>query len=127
MLNSQKIGIVLDDHPRMMMINTLVSQNLPSILEEGFGRLESDEEAQPFDGEIVLDEPVSSTESGTVIIDNENRGFEIQSVAKEGYLKKLINFSREDEDDYIGIRFWNIPKRWRATASKVQIWDTGVS
>ncbi|MEA1997196.1 MAG: hypothetical protein U9N45_06130, partial [Gemmatimonadota bacterium] len=113
----KEIGMVLDEEPRMMMINTIISQNLPSLQENRFGDVELEELALPFEGERDLDGPLGLDEPGTVIVDNEDPGFEVLSAASEGYLKKYFDFSKEDEDEYAGIQFWNMPRRWTATTN----------
>ncbi|HUU27135.1 MAG TPA: hypothetical protein VM123_04915 [archaeon] len=112
---NKEIAILLDDSPRAMTINTFVSQNLPSVIQRDFGELKPNKDAKPFEGERVLDQPATMAEPGTVIVDNEDPGFQIHSLASEGYLKKLMDRSNGNEDEYIGIQFWDLPRRWRAT------------
>jgi len=112
---TKKIGIILDNQPIGMTINTLISQNLPSALERNFRRIELNEEAEPFEEEIILDSPISLAEPGAVIVDNEDPGFFVHSFKSEGYLKKLLDTS--DENEYIQINFRDLPKSWKAVIS----------
>ena len=112
---SKEIGLLLDEEPRAMRINTFVSQNLPTNLEMRFDDVEPNEDVKPFEGERLLDQPPVLEEPGTIIVDNEDPGFEVHSFESESYLKKLLNLSNGDEDEYIGVRFWRMPTRWRMT------------
>ncbi|MBT4483480.1 MAG: hypothetical protein HOC71_07365 [Candidatus Latescibacteria bacterium] len=113
---TKEIGIVLEERPSAVTVNTLISQNIPSIVENRFGEVESDENAEPFDGERILDETLLTIEPGNIIVDNEDRGFETQTVSTDSYVKRLVNRNIV-EDEYIGLRFWNMPRKWKATTS----------
>jgi len=112
---SKEIGIVLDDKPRAVRINTFVSRNLPTFQEIRFDEVEPNEEAAPFEGERVLEEPPSLEEPGAIVVDNEDPGFSVHSFESESFLKKLLNLSNDDQDEYIGVRWWRMPTRWRMT------------
>jgi len=115
---TKEIGVVIDGNPRAMRINTFISQNIPSILERWFEKKpEIDEDAEPFEDAIISDTPVTLTETGVVIVDNEDPGFAIHSPSSESYIKKKFNLNSDDKDEYIGIRFWNLPRRWRASTN----------
>ncbi|MDZ7319712.1 MAG: hypothetical protein ONB11_11180, partial [candidate division KSB1 bacterium] len=111
---SKEIGIVLDDSPRMMSVNTLISQNLPAVINRSFDELELNEKALPFDGERVLAEPLQIQLPNELIVDNEDPGFESLYSPTKSWLKRLIEVEKEEEK-YIGLVFWNPPSRWRAT------------
>lgn len=111
---AKEIGIVLDDSPRNMSVNTLISQNLPVVINRGFEELELNEKAQPFDGERVLPEPLTLALPNEVIVDNEDPGFQSLYSPSKSWLKRLIEVEKEEEK-YIGLVFWNAPSRWRAT------------
>ncbi|MDW7682473.1 MAG: hypothetical protein SCK70_18045, partial [bacterium] len=67
----KEIGIVLDDEPRMLLINTLVAKNLPNEISYRFDDLELNEKAVAFEGERLVDTPVRLTLPGEIIVDNE--------------------------------------------------------
>ena len=114
---AKQIGIVLDSQPRSINIDTFISQNLPAVLERRFENIERKENVAAFEDERKIDMATTLTEPGSVIIDNEDPGFEIRSNVTEGYLKKFFNSSNSTEDEYVGIHFWNLPKRWKATTT----------
>lgn len=112
----KEVGIVLDGEPRMMIINTLVSKNVPSALSHFFSKIELNEKMTPFEGEHVLE---VSNNSGfeEIIVDNEDEGFELIQPENESPLKKWLNIENETEDQkYVGIRFNRPPSSWKATA-----------
>ena len=111
---SKGIGLVLESQPFMMTVNTMISRNLPSTIMEGFQRLELNEEAEAFDGEIILDKNRNTYGNGTIIVDNEDRGFTLQSAKPETFLQKLFTKSDEDGEEYTSMNFRNLPKKWQA-------------
>ncbi len=115
---TKEIGFVLDDSPRMMMVNTLISKNLPSTINEGpFEEIELKEKATPFDGERILSEPIKLAMPNEIIVDNEDAGFELTDKQSTNWLKKLLKVG-QTEEKYIGIIFWRPPNHWRATTNK---------
>ncbi len=114
---TKEIGIVLDDQPRMMMVNTLISKNLPAVIDSRFDELELNEKATPFEGERVLDEPIKLAAPGESVVDNEDPGFEILYQPTTSFLKKLLQAKKQKEEKYIGLNYWHAPNRWRATTS----------
>lgn len=114
---TKEIGIVLDDQPRMMMVNTLISKNLPAVIDSRFDELELNEKATPFEGERVLDEPIKLVEPGEMVVDDEDPGFEILHQPTTSFLRKLLQPKKEDEEEYIGLNYWHAPSRWRATTA----------
>lgn len=115
--NQQKeIGIVLDSEPRMMAINTMVSQNIPSSLSHFFSKIELNEKMTPFIGERVVEIRPSKNEDFEIIVDNEDKEFELVEPKNESPLKKWLNIEDQvAEQKYSGIRFNRPPRSWRAT------------
>ncbi len=111
---TKELGFVQDDSPRMMMINTLISKNLPASITRPFDELELREKAVPFEGERLLSEPVRLVLPNEIIVDNEDAGFQLLYNPKDNWLKRLLKIEKT-EDKYIGINFWRPPSRWRAT------------
>jgi ABC-type transport system involved in multi-copper enzyme maturation permease subunit len=113
---TKEIGFVLDDSPRMMMVNTLISKNLPSTIAKNFDELELNEKASPFDGERILNEPIKFAMPNEIIVDNEDPGFQLLDKPSRNWLKKLLAVEKT-EDKYIGMNFWHAPNRWRGTTN----------
>jgi len=114
---TKEIGIVLDDQPRLMMINTLISRNLPSVIDRRLDELELHEKAIPFDGERIVDQPIQLIQPGEIVVDNEDPGFEILFRPRTSSIKRLLQSRHQDEEQYIRLNFWRPPRRWRATTS----------
>ncbi|HUU27132.1 MAG TPA: hypothetical protein VM123_04900 [archaeon] len=113
----KEIGIVLDHEPRLMRVNTFISRNLPSVLERRFYAVGPRKDAEPFEGEGVIEHLLTFAEPGSIIVDNEDPGFEIQALESEGYLKKLLKRSNGNEDKYIvGLRYRRLPYQWEEVA-----------
>lgn len=113
----KEVGIVLDAEPRLMAINTLVSQNVPSAISHFFSKIDVNEKMQPFDGE--RSEIISDTNEldFEIIVDNEDKGFELIQPKAESILKTWLEIDNtEEEQKYSGIRFNRPPNTWKATA-----------
>jgi len=112
---SKVVGIVLDVMPRFMTINTMISQNLPSSINEMFEKFELKRNIDPFDGERLLDQPPVFTNANEIIVDNEDPGFQAVNPESQSLLKKLLNITHKEEEKYVGIRYWRPSAKWQAT------------
>jgi len=111
---TKDISFLLDADPRMMMINTLTSQNIPQVITEGFREIQEDLKAVPFDGEIESDVPVSKQIPGEIIVDNEDPQFEITQNSNISLLEKWLIKKGEGEQKYAGMNYWRPPLQWTA-------------
>ena len=41
----------------------------------------------------------------------------VNILCNKGFLKKMLHTANMQEEEYTGIRFWNLPRRWKATTS----------
>lgn len=115
-----QVSLLLDDPPAQMVLDTYVSQNIPSVLNERFMELELDRSKLPSDTDVVL--PFSEEDfrkEGEYIVDNEDAGFEVASETEQNLLRRfLTGLSESDQEDdvpYIGLYFWNPPGSWKPT------------
>jgi len=111
---AKKIGIVLDNQPRAMQINTLYSKNIPgeisfTIEEIKKGSLKD----KPFDGEEILPEIPSFTEPHEIIVDNEDQGFFRSSGSELNPLKKILGVKLTNQETYQTINFFLAPEYWQ--------------
>ncbi|MBN1464250.1 hypothetical protein JXA02_00715 [candidate division KSB1 bacterium] len=116
---AKQIGFVLEDQPRALTINTLVSRNLPS---QEMRRLEDfaeDKNAKPFDGVTLLDEPPKLDVEGEIIVDNEDEGFKIQSTGQRSALKRLFNIQGGEDEEYTTFSPWRAPDNWKKTINSI--------
>jgi len=112
---TRRIGMVLDEKPGAVTINTHVSRNIPSLIEQNFARIERVEDAVPFEGVETVDTPLTLEQPGEIIVDNEDPSFSTRSHVTESYLKRLFDTKDPDTDEYVGMRMWNMPGRWQST------------
>ena len=113
-----KIGIVLDNAPRMMSIHTYLSKNVPSDIR--FPLADFDEAPSSFVagvGKIPLDREIKLIEDKEVVVDNEDEGFSVVNTTGRKTLKEIILSSRADEEEengseYKTLSFWRPAARW---------------
>ncbi|MCU0644391.1 MAG: hypothetical protein MUC94_09015 [bacterium] len=114
---TKEVGIVLDEAPRMISLNTLISMNLPSVISRDFfEELTMNEKAQPFDGERIIADPIKLSLPNEIVVDNEDPGFEVLYKPQQNFLKRLLKI-KENEEKYGGINFWSPPNQWRGTTN----------
>ncbi|MFC1692719.1 hypothetical protein ACFL1R_04355 [Candidatus Latescibacterota bacterium] len=113
---AKEIGIILDNAPRSIQFNTFISKNLPATFDRALPLTEFDEDAEIFEGEKIIAQLPVPTDSGEIIVDNEDPGFKVFSRESDSLLKRMINNKNASiEEEYIGFSFWNPPNSWRAT------------
>lgn len=95
------LGFVLDEKPNTVTINTLISRNIPSVINLSMGTLSKREGGLLFDGERVV-EPEKESPQYEVIIDNEDPGFSSFSPIKPTMLKAFIDSRKDVEQKYYG-------------------------
>lgn len=71
----------------------------------------------PFDGERLLDRPPILVDPNEIIVDNEDPGFRVYNPVSRSPLKKLLRITHEEDEKYVGIRFWRPSRLWRATTN----------
>lgn len=104
-----QLGFLLDSKPSQISVNTLVSQNIPSVVNLTVGQFKPNNKITPFEGERkILDEQL--TDQYQVIVDNEDPGFTTFSPIKDTYLKEYLDSKNPSEKKYYGI--------WRGSFSK---------
>ena len=116
---TMEVGVVLDDQPRMMTINTLISKNIPNSITSMMGTLELNRSAEPFTGQNIIENYTGNQNPDEIIVDNEDPGFETHIEITESFLKKLLNISTESEEKYPGISAWRPPIEWQATTNSL--------
>jgi hypothetical protein len=106
-------GYVLDEKPNTMTINTIISRNIPSVINMSMGTLSKREDGILFNGERVIQGEELSPQY-EVIVDNEDPQFSHFSSIKPTVLKAYIDSRKEVEQKYFGE--WNSSyASWLAT------------
>jgi hypothetical protein len=95
------LGFVLDEKPNTLTINTIISRNIPSVINISMGTLTRREGGLLFEGERVV-EKENDPPHYEVIIDNEDPGFSNFSPIKPTLLKAYIDSRKEGEQKYYG-------------------------
>ena len=115
---AKRIGVVLDGQVRMMSVNTMISNNLPSNISYPFPEIEQRNDLEAFDGIMDAGLVTTMAQEGEIVVDNEDAGF---SIHEEGSSNKLSKWFKIDQIDseykYQGMSFWwGAPLNWTATA-----------
>ena len=94
-------GYLLDEKPNDITINTIISRNIPSVINLSMGTLPRREGGLLFDGERVIEkeEEVNHYE---VIVDNEDPGFSSFSPIEPTMLKAWLDGRDTVEQKYYG-------------------------
>lgn len=115
---TKEIGFVLDFQPSSLEIQTLISRNLPAVIEVDLpteaGALQR---AQPFDGERLLDRPVADAGSGEIIVNNEDPGFSYSEGESASLLRRLLPGRADEDEPYVGMHLWQAVNRWLPTVN----------
>jgi hypothetical protein len=106
-------GFVLDEKPNDITINTIISRNIPSVINLSMGTLSRREGGLLFDGERVIVNPEESNHH-EVIVDNEDPGFSNFSPIKPTILKAWLDGRDTVDQKYHG-NWSRSYARWLAT------------
>jgi hypothetical protein len=114
---TKEVSFLLSADPRMVMINTMTSKNIPQVISEGFRNIEEDIRAVPFEGEVISDTPVQRQLPGEIIVDNEDSQFEINVTRQVSLLEKWLAESTDDVKKYSPMNLWRPPVNWTAVTN----------
>ena len=121
-LTTIEVGVVTDEPPAMMTVDTFVSQNIPVSITVPFMGQRAVREEDPFEGEIA--KPYDRSDffpEDEYIVDNEDAGFEIQSTAKQNWLSRTLQnlFGvKEDTPGFRGMNIFNPPVFWTQSTNQ---------
>jgi hypothetical protein len=111
---AKKIGIVLDAEPRTMLINTLVSKNIPGDIELPFPDvIKSKGVNKEFTGEETLASLPAFSDPSEIVVDNEDQGFHSSKQNMMSPLKKFLKVKINQGNSYMKISDWNTPEYWQ--------------
>ncbi|MBT1700139.1 hypothetical protein KK083_24840 [Fulvivirgaceae bacterium PWU4] len=106
-------GFVLDEKPNDLTVNTIISRNIPSVINLSMGTLSRRDGGLLFDGERVVEKETVSNQY-EVIVDNEDKGFSSFSPIKPTMLKAYLDRQKDSAQKYYGN--WDSSySRWLAT------------
>jgi hypothetical protein len=109
---TKDLSYLLDADPRMVIINTMTSQNIPQTMMEFFRDIQEDPKATPVEGETISDVPVQMSLPNEIIVDNEDPGFSVDNKEDISLLEKWIVKKEENKSKYSGMNYWRPPANW---------------
>lgn len=114
---TKDLSYLLDVDPRMIIINTMTSKNIPQTMMEFFRDIEEDTKAIPLESETVTDIPVQMTLPNEIIVDNEDPEFTFTKSENVSLLEKWIIKEKESTSKYSGMNYWRPPTDWTAVTN----------
>jgi hypothetical protein len=114
---TKEVSYLLDQAPRAMTINTMTSKNIPMEIIRIFRRVEENNRKTPFEGEVVVPDPVDLEMPNETVVDNEDPEFQIIQPESKGFFVRLFQGSGDDEKKYSGFIRWRIPVNWTLTTN----------
>lgn len=115
---SVRLVSVWDNTPVFMNINTMISGNLPMLVNIPLNT-DIRREVRPLsekDEDTVLPEDWSDSVPDEVTVDNEDSLlFTVSQKPVTGLLPKLLDRANDSRFKYAGFRWWNPPLQWTAT------------
>lgn len=117
-----QVGVVTDQPPAVMTVDTFVSQNIPASITVPFMGQRAVREEDPFEGEMSKSYDRSDFfPEDEYIVDNEDPGFEIQSSAQQNWLSRTLQnlFGvKEDTAGFGGMNIFNPPVFWTQSTNQ---------
>jgi ABC-type transport system involved in multi-copper enzyme maturation permease subunit len=114
---TKEIQMVLNDQPRSVIFNTLLSQNIPSSIMRFGLNAEKNEKVAAEEYERESDSPLVFEVAGELIVDNTDEGFTIIDPALDNPLRKLVEQRKKKADtpgsEYVGEGWGPAPSTWR--------------
>lgn len=112
---TKDLSYLLNVDPRIVMLNTLTSKNIPQTLTSFFRDVEEDAKAIPFEGETVSEIPVQLSLPNEVIVDNEDaKYFKITKSENVSLLERWVLSDQSNQSKYSGMNWWRPPTKWTA-------------
>ncbi len=108
-----QIGYVLDDQPRAMSVNTMISTNLPNNISYPFPKLEQIKGFDPMEGQKPISLILTMSEPGEIVVDNEDPGFSTAGAATVSRMVKWLKINAKNPNvPYESMRSWRPPTFW---------------
>ncbi|TSA36917.1 MAG: hypothetical protein D4R64_06760 [Porphyromonadaceae bacterium] len=108
-----QVGYVLDEQPRAMSVNTMISTNLPNNISYPFPKLEQIKGFEPIEGQKSITLILTMSEPGEIVVDNEDIGFSTMGAATVSRMVKWLRINKKNPDvPYESMRTWRPPTFW---------------
>ncbi|HRX10228.1 MAG TPA: hypothetical protein P5210_01200 [Draconibacterium sp.] len=109
---SKDLSYLLNVDPRMIILNTLTSKNIPQTMMTFFRDIEEDTKATPVESETISETPVLMALPNEIIVDNEDPQFSITEIENVSLLEKWILKEKPNASRYSGMNTWRPPSSW---------------
>lgn len=111
---AKKISIVLDAQPRAILINTLISKNIPGEITLPVDEIiKAKNRTTEMKNEETITEITDIKDPFETIVDNEDPGFIFTRQISDSPLKKLLGVKNRNGQTYEQIRLWRAPEYWQ--------------
>ncbi len=108
-----QVGYVLDEQPRAMSVNTMISTNLPNNISYPFPKLEQIKGFEAIEGLKPIPLILTMSEPGEIVVDNEDVGFSLVGAANVSRMVKWLKINKKNpEVPYESMRSWRPPIFW---------------
>lgn len=116
---TKKMVSVWEDAPRSIMINTLISANLPNVINLPLNNIIRERNKPiPEEGDFTVD-GISSDLPGEIIVDNEDSLlFELSAPDVVGLLPQWLDRMDNNSFRYSGVSDWRPPLQWSLTTNE---------
>ncbi len=111
---TKSLSYLFEGDPRMVILNTMTSKNIPQTMMEFFRDIEEDPKARPVEGEFVVNTQVQLKQPNETIVDNEDPGFSVTENTEVSLLERLIVTEEETTQRYSSINWWRPATSWTA-------------
>ncbi|HEX2935033.1 MAG TPA: hypothetical protein VHO72_06740, partial [Bacteroidales bacterium] len=111
--SSYEAGFVFAVQPRRMSIETHISKNLPNNISYDFPGFDEIRNVPVFNTVSKVPFMTSQLTEGEYVVDNEDKGFSIQQVTNQAFLKSLIK-RKNVGSKYAYVRYWDPDREWKA-------------
>ena len=109
---TKDLSYLLNVDPRMVILNTMTSKNIPQTLMMFFREIVEDPKAIPVESETISETPVQMVLPNEVIVDNEDPQFKVTKIENISLLEKWILKEKKSESKYSGMNWWRPPTSW---------------
>ncbi|WP_167616264.1 xanthan lyase [Maribellus sediminis] len=115
---TKELSYLLDGSPRMVVLNTMTSKNIPQTMMQFFRDVEEDPKAKPVEGERIVETPVQFKLPNEIVVDNEDHEFSVTKNENVSLLEKLIVKEEEKASKYQGVNWWRPATSWTAVTNE---------
>ena len=110
-----EIGLMSDNEPREVIIETYVAENIPTTQRLGVDQISKDP-VEFFEGMRDYSRQISFEEPYEIIVDNEDNGFSMDNTSETKTLKDWWMGKNDTQtEQYLELNFWNPPSKWSPT------------